>query len=72
MSLDVRITALAQAMGADVKALQSAGHMRGFVLVKESVPADAAETIPPGYQLQVHGTFDVVGSLDIQGKLVLL
>ena len=72
MSLDVRITALAQAMGADVKALQGAGPLRGFVLVKESVPEGVTETIPPGYQLQVHGTFDVVGSLDIQGKLVLL
>jgi len=72
MSLEAKVTLLAQAVGADVKALQGAGPLRGFVLVRESVPADATETIPPGYQLQVHGVFEIAGSLDIQGKLVLL
>lgn len=65
MSQQSRITALAQAIAADIKALQAGP------LVMESVPAGVTKTIPAGYQLQVHGSYRVSGTLRCQGKLVL-
>lgn len=44
----------------------------GSALVMESIPSGVSEIIPTGYQLQVYGSLDVAGTLDIQGKLVLL
>ena len=43
----------------------------GAGLVKESVDAGQTVTIPSGYQYVVHG-FDIVGTLDVAGKLILL
>ena len=39
---------------------------------KNSVAADESLTIPAGYQLIVHKSFDVEGSVDIEGELVIL
>ena len=43
----------------------------GAGLVKESVDAEQIMTIPAGYQYLVHG-FEVVGTLDVAGKMCLL
>lgn len=43
----------------------------GAGLVKESVDAGQTMTIPTGHQYIVFG-FDVVGTLDVAGKLILL
>lgn len=67
MSLQARITDFAQAVGADIKALSALGD-----LVRESIPSGEIKSIPAGYQLQVHGALDVSGTLDIEGKLILL
>lgn len=67
MSLQACVTALAQAVGADIKELSAMGD-----LVRESVPDGNTKTIPAGYQLQVYGSLDVAGVIEIQGKLVLL
>jgi len=66
MSLQTRIILLAQAIAADIKEIQSGP------LVRESVPVGTTKTIPAGYQLQVHGSYEVIGTLRLQGKLVLL
>lgn len=66
MSLQSRITLLAQSIAADIKDLQSGP------LVRESVPEGFIKTIPVGYQLQAHGSYKVTGTLRLQGKLVLL
>ena len=46
--------------------------MLGSTLQAETVQATVAETIPTGYQLMVYGALTVAGSVDVQGKLVLL
>lgn len=49
------------------------GLMAGSALVMESVPAGMSEVIPAGYQLVLHeADFEVAGTLEIGGKLVLL
>lgn len=58
--------------GGDLRENPAGQFLLGSALVMESIPSGVSETIPAGYQLQVYGAFDVVGTLDIQGKLVLL
>lgn len=54
-----------------VRELPVGDLMLGAGLVKDSVDAGQVMTIPVGYQYITHG-FEIVGTLDLAGKLVLL
>ncbi len=56
-----------------IKELPTTGQLLfGGGLVRESLSAGETETIPTGYQLAVHGDFAVEGTLNVEGKLVML
>jgi hypothetical protein len=65
MSLQAQITALAQAIGFDVKTMAATN------LPMDHIPFGVTKTIASGYQMPVYGAVEIDGVLDIQGKLVL-